>query len=99
MYTSKMTADQWLQQVSLFSNQIVNATETGKILWDKFNAMTYNMTDAQILALPQLSGWTQQNLTDVKYALSSLKEMNDVLNNIAIATANRYGYLEPFLLG
>lgn len=99
MYTSKMTADNWLQQISLYSNQIVNAAQTGKVLYEKFYALTYNMTDTQILALPQFSGWVQADLTNVKYALSSMWEMNNALNNVAVATANRYGYLEPFLLG
>ena len=99
MYTSKMTSDQWLQQISMVANQIVNASETGRILYEKFNAMTFGMTDAQILAMSKFATWTQADLTAVKAALSSLMNMSDALHNNPFAQGDRYAYFAAFLLG
>ena len=99
MYTTKMKADDWIAQTGLYANQVVSAADTGKLLADKWNAMVYGLTDEQILALPQLVAMTQADLTVIKYALGSLSELSNALHNIVVAQANRYAYLEPFLLG
>ena len=99
MYSNNMTADAWLQQITIYTTQMVTAADTGKVLSDKFNAMVYGLTDAQILALPQFLAWKQADLTAVKAALSSLINMSDALHNNPIAQGDRYAYFAPFLLG
>lgn len=100
-YSNQMTAAQWIQGIVFSANNVVSDLQYGSILNDKFVALTYGLTDPQILALPQFAAanWSETDLTNVKFALSSMAELNTALNNGAISTANRFGYLEPFLLG
>ena len=56
--------------------------------------MVYGLNDAQILALPQLAGMTQDDLTNIKYALGAFDTLNTTMN---AATPIVYAYLEPFV--
>jgi hypothetical protein len=99
-YTNQMTAAQWVQLLSLYSDNLIATAENGKILSDKFTQLTYGLTDPEILALPQFAsaGWTQVDLVNVKYALSSMTDIWNCINNVAVAQGPRYNYFEPFLL-
>ena len=99
MYTNQMQAADWVFAITGASNQLSSDIQRGSILNDKFATITYGLTDAQILSLPQFATWTEADLTNVKYALGAMKDLSNALNNIsALVQANRFGYLEPFLL-
>jgi hypothetical protein len=97
MYSNDMTWQQWEMAVMNIANSVLNDIQQGKQLADKFNAMTYGLTDQQILALGAFSNRTQADLTNLKYALGVFTDLWNAINNGAVATANRLGYLEPFV--
>jgi len=99
MYSNQITGNQWMLNVSNSASNIINDINQGVVWATKFNAMIYGLTDPQILALPQIvaAGWTEADLTAVKYALGVFQDLSNALNNLPVATANRIGYLEPFV--
>ena len=99
MYSNQITGAQWMLNVSNSASNIVNDINQAVVWATKWNAMTSSLTDPQILALPQITaaGWTQADLTAVKYCVGVFQELYNALNNVAITQANRIGYLEPFI--
>jgi hypothetical protein len=99
MYSNQITGSQWMLSISNSAANIINDINQAVIWTTKFNAMIYGLTDPQILALPQIvaAGWTEADLTAVKYALGVSQDLSNALNNLPVATANRIGYLEPFI--
>jgi|WetSurMetagenome_2_1015567.scaffolds.fasta_scaffold31518_7 hypothetical protein len=98
MYNNQLSWERITEQVSSYGSQIVQTINQGKLLYDKWYAITYGKTDPQILALPQFSTMTQAELTDVKAALQTLSQLNDALYGAqALGAFNRHDALEPFL--
>lgn len=97
-YTGNMTFKELSAQAQNKGNNLLSAIREGKILYDKFYALTYGLTDEQILALPQfmVTGDTmdQAGLSALRYALGVF---NDLAQGNALAPATRDGYLVPFL--
>ena len=75
-------------------NALLNAIKEGKLLYDKWYQLTYGLSDQQILALDNMQGVTQSELTALKYAIGVF---NDVANGTALPAATRDAYLVPFL--
>jgi hypothetical protein len=99
MYSNQITGAQWMLNVSNSASNIVNDINQALVWTTKWNAMTYGLTDPQILALPQITaaGWTEADLTAFKYCVGVFSDLSNALNNLPVATANRIGYLEPFV--
>lgn len=97
-YTGNMTFKEFSLQTQSKGNNLLSAIREGKILYDKFYALTYGLTDEQILALPQfmVAGDTmdQAGLNALRYALGVF---NDLAEGSALAPATRDSYLVPFL--
>jgi len=98
MYSNDMTWQNWTAALQQSANNVLADIQTGKQLADKFNAMTYGLTDPQILALGAFSSRTQADLTNLKYALGVFTDLYNAINNVAaLPQFNRLGYLEPFV--
>jgi hypothetical protein len=97
MYSNDMTWQQWSQAATASSEAVINDIQQGKELYDKFYALTYGLTDPQILALGAFSNRTQTDLNNIRFALGVFNDLYGALNNLAVTQANRMGYLEPFV--
>ena len=73
---------------------LIRALRDGQLLYDKWYSYTYGLTDEQILALPNMVGVSQAELTSMKYAIGVFKALAD---GEALAPATRDAYLVPFL--
>lgn len=97
-YSGNMTFKEFSLQVQAKGSSLLALVREGKILYDKFYALTYGKTDAQILELPQfnVAGDTmdQAGLNALRYALGVF---NDIASGSALAPATRDAYLVPFL--
>lgn len=97
-YSGTMTFKEFALQAQNKGNNLLSAIREGKILYDKFYALTYGLTDEQILALPQfnVTGDTmdQAGLDKLRYALGVF---NDLAAGNALAPGTRDSYLVPFL--
>jgi hypothetical protein len=98
MYSNEMTWDEWATAISQAANQMLEDLKNGKDLADKFNAMTYGLTAAQIAALPQFTGKTVTDATNMQYAVGVFTDLYNAMYNVAaLPQALREGYLEPFI--
>jgi hypothetical protein len=97
MYTNQMKSTDWIYALSTQGMNLNNAITNGKLLSDKFNSLTYGLSDEQILALPQLTGWTAADLNTYRYGVGVFNTIQQAMNNTAITPSNLYAYLEPFL--
>ena len=98
MYSNEMTWDEWASAISQSGNQLLSEIQTAKALADKFNAMTYGLTAAQIAALPQFTGKTAADATAMQYAVGVFIDLYNAIYNVAaLPQALREGYLAPFI--
>ena len=93
-YTSQLTFAQWVQLLNQTTSNTVNNIKTGETLFQKWGQMVYGLSDAQILALPQLAGMAQADLNNIRYALGALDTLNTAMNAV---TPVVFAYLEPFI--
>jgi len=97
-YSPELTWDDWSEQIGQLANQLINDLQSGKMLADKFNAMTYGLTPAQIAALPQFSNKTVADATAMQYAIGVFTDLYNALYGVAALTqTNREGYVDPFI--
>ena len=98
MYSNDMTWQNWTGAIQGNANSLLNDIQAGKELADKFNAMTYGLTDEQILALGAFLNRTQADLTAIKYAMGAFVDLyNALYGGAALPAASRVSYLEPFV--
>ena len=107
MYSNTITFQQWVDQVSQKANQLRDIVDQGLDLQKKWYALTYGLSDDQILALPQFAllsvpGFSQRptaaDIDALKYAIGVFKDLSDALNNVAaLPQADRAGYFIPFI--
>ena len=98
MYNKDLSWNDWT--VSLGS--VIGATTRDLAManqWcDKWAALTYGLTDAQIQALPQFSAHSVGDITAMRYAWGVFTDLHNALYNVAaLAQADRAGYLAPFV--
>jgi hypothetical protein len=100
MYNSDLTWAVLKQQLNNDGQTLIQMVDAFKYLYDKWYALTYNMTDAAILALPQFSGMAQVDLTALKFAMGVFNDMYTALHGTATLSAtDRHSYLIPFCFG
>ena len=97
-YSGDMQFDDWQREMQHKARTLLDSIKEGKRLYDKFYKMTYGLSDAQILELPQflVAGdvLTQAKLNELRYAVGVF---NDISNGTALSPATRDDYLTPFL--
>jgi hypothetical protein len=97
-YTSDLMWADWVNQLTAFANAVMNDIQQGYEWYEKFAALTYGLSNAQILALPAFAGRTAADVTAMQYAWGVFNDLYNALNNVsALTQANREGYLVPFL--
>lgn len=70
-------------------NNLIAMVEQGKAIYDKWAALIYGLTDAQIQALPQFTSRTVEDITAMRFAVGVFKTVSDAL-------ASQQAYLIPF---
>jgi hypothetical protein len=97
-YSGDMQFGDWQREMQSKARGLLDAIKEGKRLYDKFYKMTYGLSDAQILELPQLlvagDVLTQAKLTELRYAVGVFNTLNA---GSALDPATRDDYLTPFL--
>jgi hypothetical protein len=99
-YANNMTFQNWVDAINGRATSLIGDIVYGKMLADKFNAMTYGLNATQIAALPQFAGTgvTANDATNMMYATGVFTDLYNALYNVAnLAQAYRLGYLEPFV--
>jgi hypothetical protein len=100
MYTQDMTWDNWKSSTSLLSGQTIDTLNAISIIAFKWNQMVGSLTDEEILALPVFAGRTTTDVSNLKYAINTLKDMYDMIHGLgAFGQFDRFGYLVPFAKG
>jgi hypothetical protein len=103
MYSSDMTWQQWTAAVQQSADSLINNIVQAKMLADKWNAMVYGLTSAQIQALTQFTGTagaTATAITAITYCMGVFTNLWNFLFNYSAftaPTANQEGYLDPFV--
>ena len=99
MYTPNMTGKDWIDQSANVTQQLVAVVNQGKLLYDKWYALTYGMGGAANISqqLPQLSPMNVADITTLTYALSMMNDVYNCINNGNVSQSNRMGYFEPLL--
>jgi hypothetical protein len=100
MYAGDMQWTNWTAALYTNATASLTAITQGKLLADKWNQMTYGLTPAQILALPQFanSGKTAADIENMQYAMGVFTDLYNAMFNVAALTQfNREGYLDPFI--
>ena len=107
MYTPTMTFQQWLDGVTQKANQLKDVLDACAEFQQKWDAMTYGLSDDQILALPAFQtatypgvsiAATAADIEKIKYAIGVFHDLYNALHNVgALAQADRMGYLTPFI--
>ncbi|MFZ0928185.1 MAG: hypothetical protein WAN11_06275 [Syntrophobacteraceae bacterium] len=79
------------------ANTLLRDINEAYLWFQKYYAVTYGLTQAQILALPGFSGRTAQDITNIAAAFQVFRDLYNLMNNVsAPAQANRVGYPAPF---
>jgi hypothetical protein len=98
MYNNLLTWETLRDAIENYGSQITSIIEQGKVKYDKWAEIVGAKTDEQILALPQFNTMTQDELTDLKAAMTILEQMNDALYGLqALGAYNRHIDLLPFI--
>lgn len=91
-YTNDMQWKDWAYAVGNLSNvstSLAAYIQQGKAFFDKYAALSYGLTDAQVAALPQFAGRTVQDIVNLRFAVSVF----DAINTTYVAQKS---YLTPF---
>ena len=98
MYSAKMNFETFSGQIQSRGNALQEAIRQGKILYDKWYALTYGLSTAEIIALPQFNvaseTITEADVNALNYALGVF---NTIASGSALTPATRDAYLTPFL--
>jgi hypothetical protein len=98
MYGNDMIWTQWTDQLMQCGGSLLSSIERGKQMYDKWAALTYGKTDAEIQALPQFATKTVADITAMRYAWGVFADIYNAMHNLsALPQANREGYLTPFI--
>ncbi len=97
-YSGDLLWADWVNAVTNNANALTRDIAEAYAWYQKYYAITYGLTQTQILALPGFSGKTAQDITNIAAALQVFQDLYNLLNNVsAPAQANRVGYLAPFM--
>ncbi len=83
MFTNEMSWADWQYAASVKATALRKLLQDGLVLQQKFYKLTYGLTDPQILALPFMTGKTQDYLDALRTSLNTIKDMHDVFFGIA----------------
>jgi hypothetical protein len=102
MATDQYNADllwaDWANAASNQANNVMRTIAEAYAWYQKYYAITYGLTQAQILALPGFSGRTAADITNIAACFQVFMDLYNLMNNVsAPAQANRVGYLAPFM--
>ena len=98
MYSSDMTWQNWTDLLNQKAMATMNDIQTAKAAYDKWTAMTYGLTDAQIQALPQFNSRQVADITAMRYAWGVFLDLYNALFGLAaLPDVNREGYLALFV--
>jgi hypothetical protein len=88
----------WTAALSSKANNLIADVQAAKQLYDKFYALTYGLTDPQILALGAFSNKTQTDLTNIRAAMGAFNDLYSALfGGAALTAVARIGFVEPFV--
>ncbi len=93
MYSNDMTWNNWKNCAGVLGMQLTDLITLCKHQHEKFYALTYGKTPAQIAAMSQFSGTTEADITALQYAMGVFEAMDTAL------TPTMRGYLTPFEWG
>ena len=97
MYSNDMTWAQWTQWAEYRANTLKQSVDEGYKFYEKFYAMTYGLTDVEILALPVFGGKTQADLDAIRSFSNSKKQIYDAYYGLAALNQfNYHAYDVPF---
>ena len=98
MFSGDMTWMNWTDLLNQKATAIINDIQAAKACYDKWSAMTYGLTDAQIQALPQFNSRQVADITAMRYAWGVFNDMYQALFGTGVLTqTNRENYLAPFV--
>jgi hypothetical protein len=98
MYTNDWTWQIIKNAMNPNCSQLISLIDNCNYFYQKWYALTYGLTDAQILALPECTGMVAADVTALKYAMSTFNDLYNALHGgAAISQVNRTGYLTPFI--
>lgn len=72
------TPDDWAARFSGDIHSFVQTLSQLKWTADRWYKFAYGLTDAQIAALPQMSGWAEADVTQVQAAAAAIRSLYDV---------------------
>lgn len=93
-YSEQKSWGEWLYGVEKAAQDLFTVAEYGRLFYDKWYKFTYGKTNAEVAAM---LGITEQKVTDVQYCLGVFNDLNNFINNGAVTTTNRKGYLISFI--
>jgi hypothetical protein len=97
-YNADLLWADWANAATNNANTLIRDINEAYAWYQKYYAITYGLTTAQILALPGFSGKTAQDITNIAACFQVFEDLYNLINNVsAPAQANRVGYLAPFM--
>lgn len=99
MYQGKMGTSEFASELFNKANILWNAVDEAYVLYKKFYDVTYGLTPAEILALPQMTGtnYTEADILKMQNAMNCLGDFYKAMHNESVSQVDRFGYLYPFL--
>lgn len=97
MYTAEMDWSTWKNATTNVINDMQKSFSDGLLIWEKFNAMTYGLTDPDILALNAFKNKSQADLDAIRSAINTIKSLYDAYTGAAALAQYSYKtYMIPF---
>jgi hypothetical protein len=89
-YSSDLNFGDWVLEIGGRGQALISAVNAGEIDYQKWYAVTYGRTDAQVAALPQFSGRTEADITALRYALGAFHDLYTALHGAgAVSSRDR----------
>lgn len=80
------TPDDWAARFSGDLHSFIQTLSQVKWTADRWYKFAYGKSDAEIAALPQMTGWGEADITQVQAAASAIRTLYDVANGNAEQT-------------
>jgi hypothetical protein len=97
-YSGDLTWEAWAGALTNAGNTVLGDIQAAYEWYQKWYALTYGLSMAQIQALPQFAGRSTADIQAMQYGWGVFLDLYNALNNVgALPQANRQGYLVPFL--
>ncbi len=97
-YSADLVWADWANACTNNANTLMHDIAEAYAWYEKWYALTYGLTTAQIQALPIFASHTVADITNMQACFQVFQDLYNLMNNVsAPGQANRVGYLAPFM--